>query len=117
MLIDFHLPLQPPTDSASASSTNLDSSSSSKPLFEVMSRAGRVVVYGGKGGLGSHLVSHFKANNFWVLSIGKSANEEADANCLVEALDSWSEQEAQVHSFAYCSYCIYILSECMNRNE
>lgn len=61
-----------------------------------MSRAGRVVVYGGKGGLGSHLVSHFKANNFWVLSIGKSANEEADANCLVEALDSWSEQEAQV---------------------
>lgn len=63
-----------------------------------MSRAGRVVVYGGKGGLGTYLVSHFKSKNFWVLSIGKSANEEADANCLVDALDSWTEQEAQVLS-------------------
>jgi len=61
-----------------------------------MSLAGRVIVYGGKGGLGSHLVSHFKSKQFWVLSIGKSANEEADANCIVEALDSWTEQEAQV---------------------
>lgn len=57
---------------------------------------GRVAVYGGKGGLGSHLVSHFKAKNFWVLSIGKSANEEADANCIVDALDSWTDQETQV---------------------
>ena len=62
-----------------------------------MSLAGRVIVYGGKGGLGSHLVSHFKSKQFWVLSIGKSANEEADANCIVEALDSWTEQEAQVY--------------------
>lgn len=59
---------------------------------------GRVAVYGGKGGLGSYLVSHFKAKNFWVLSIGKSANEEADANCVVDALDSWTVQEAQVLS-------------------
>jgi len=63
-----------------------------------MSRAGRVIVYGGKGGLGSSLVTHFKTNHFWVLSIGKTANDEADANCIVDAFDSWTEQEAQVLS-------------------
>jgi len=58
--------------------------------------AGRVIVYGGLGGLGAHLVTHLKAKNFWVLSIAKSPNNEADANCLVQSLDSWTEQETQV---------------------
>ena len=40
----------------------------------------RVLVYGGRGGLGSVIVSRFKASGWWVASVDLAANEEADAN-------------------------------------
>jgi len=61
-----------------------------------MSFTGRVLVYGGKGALGSQIVSHFKSQNFWVASVDLKENEEADVNCVVTPVDSWTEQETQV---------------------
>ena len=39
-----------------------------------------MLVYGGRGGLGSVIVSKFKAAGWWVMSVDLAANDEADAN-------------------------------------
>lgn len=61
-----------------------------------MALAGRILVYGGKGALGSACVSHFKAKNYWVGSIDLMPNEQADANVIVKPCDSWTQQEEEV---------------------
>ena len=60
---------------------------------------GRVLVYGGRGGLGSVVVSTFKANNWWVLSVDTKANDHADENVIVDVSSDaqWTGQE-QVRS-------------------
>ncbi|RCN29582.1 oxidoreductase, short chain dehydrogenase/reductase family protein [Ancylostoma caninum] len=58
--------------------------------------AGRVIVYGGRGALGSTVVDHFKKNDFWTLSIDMAANEAANANVLVDSKDDWVTQEASI---------------------
>ncbi|XP_017053180.1 dihydropteridine reductase [Drosophila ficusphila] len=60
--------------------------------------AGRVVIYGGKGALGSACVDHFKANNYWVGSIDLSENEKADVSIVVPRDAAWSDQENTVVS-------------------
>ncbi|XP_068149546.1 dihydropteridine reductase [Drosophila tropicalis] len=60
--------------------------------------AGRVVIYGGKGALGSACVDHFKANNYWVGSIDLSENEKADVSIVVPRDANWPDQEAAVVS-------------------
>ncbi|XP_003738718.1 dihydropteridine reductase [Galendromus occidentalis] len=45
---------------------------------------GRVVIYGGKGALGSVVTSAFRSKNFWVCSIDGSANEAASENIVVD---------------------------------
>lgn len=57
--------------------------------------AGRVVVYGGRGALGSTVVSSFKKASYWVLNIDMVQNEEADHNILVTG-DTWTQQEENV---------------------
>jgi dihydropteridine reductase len=56
---------------------------------------GRIVVYGGRGALGSAIVSHFKSASWWVANIDLKENEGADANIIVSG-DSWAEQETFV---------------------
>jgi len=60
--------------------------------------SGRVLVYGGRGGLGSVVVSSFKAADWWVLSIDSKANEQADENVLVDINPeaSWLGQEKEI---------------------
>jgi len=58
--------------------------------------SGRVLIYGGKGALGSVCVNFFKSKNFWVGSIDLSANEAADANILVNRDADFVGQEQQV---------------------
>eukprot|EP00096_Caligus_rogercresseyi_P015944 TRINITY_DN844_c0_g3_i2.p1 TRINITY_DN844_c0_g3~~TRINITY_DN844_c0_g3_i2.p1 ORF type:complete len:236 (-),score=92.39 TRINITY_DN844_c0_g3_i2:278-985(-) len=60
--------------------------------------SGKVIVYGGMGGLGSAIVSHFKAKDFWVLSLDTKANEKADSNVLVDISQDWLQQEQSVTS-------------------
>lgn len=60
--------------------------------------SGRVLIYGGKGALGSACVSFFKSQNWWVGSIDMHNNDEAHANVIVQTKDSWLEQEADVLS-------------------
>jgi len=43
----------------------------------------RVAVYGGKGALGSTLVSHCKSKDWWVCNIDLTENPEADFNIVV----------------------------------
>ena len=43
----------------------------------------KVIVYGGRGGLGVAVVKAFKAAGFWVASVDLAANDQADANVLV----------------------------------
>ncbi|XP_062566586.1 dihydropteridine reductase-like [Saccostrea cucullata] len=61
-----------------------------------MSCAGRILIYGGKGALGSTCVSTFKAQNYWVGSIDLMPNEQADANVVVKPSESWLSQEEEV---------------------
>ncbi|KAI4499338.1 hypothetical protein M0802_005598 [Mischocyttarus mexicanus] len=57
---------------------------------------GRVIVYGGKGALGSVCVSQFKSKNWWVGSIDMKPNEDADANIVLKATKNWEEQETDI---------------------
>lgn len=60
--------------------------------------AGKIVVYGGRGALGSAVIHHFKAKGFWVASVDLTANESADFNIAVPKDSSWVEQEDYVVS-------------------
>lgn len=61
-----------------------------------MSYVGRVIVYGGRGALGSTCVAHFKANKYWVGSIDLADNPEAHCNIVVNKDESFVEQEASL---------------------
>ncbi|XP_023655228.2 dihydropteridine reductase [Paramormyrops kingsleyae] len=58
--------------------------------------AHRVIVYGGRGALGSACVQYFKSKSWWVACVDVAANEEANANVLVKLTDSFPEQAEQV---------------------
>uniref|UniRef100_A0A1I7X571 Dihydropteridine reductase n=1 Tax=Heterorhabditis bacteriophora TaxID=37862 RepID=A0A1I7X571_HETBA len=60
--------------------------------------AGKIIVYGGKGALGSTIIEHFKANNFWTLSIDLVANDTANACVQVDGSASWTVQEHTILS-------------------
>ncbi|XP_064603120.1 dihydropteridine reductase-like [Liolophura sinensis] len=60
------------------------------------SQVGRVLVYGGKGALGSTVVRFFKTRNYWVGSIDLAANDEANGNVIVKMTESWVQQEEQI---------------------
>lgn len=66
---------------------------------------GRVIVYGGRGALGSTVVSAFKKNEYWVCNIDMKENSEADHNILVTG-DTWLNQEENV-----CSEVTAVLKE------
>ena len=57
---------------------------------------GKVVVYGGKGGLGVTVVDTFRAAGYKVISVDIVENSAADFNVLVSLDNNWVEQEAQV---------------------
>ena len=61
-----------------------------------MAATGRAIVYGGKGGLGTVIVNHFKSKGWWICSIDLAGNDQADTNVLVNPNDSWIEQETKV---------------------
>lgn len=58
--------------------------------------AGRIIVYGGRGALGSKCISHFKQNNYWVGSIDLNENPEADLNIVVGKDQSFEDQESKI---------------------
>uniref|UniRef100_I3IYE7 Dihydropteridine reductase n=1 Tax=Oreochromis niloticus TaxID=8128 RepID=I3IYE7_ORENI len=58
--------------------------------------ANRVIVYGGRGALGSKCVEYFKSKGWWVASIDIGANEEANENVVVKMTESFTEQAGQV---------------------
>ncbi|XP_041984773.1 dihydropteridine reductase [Aricia agestis] len=58
--------------------------------------SGRIIVYGGRGALGTACVNHFKKANFWVASIDLSPNDSADVNITVPKDASWVQQEEHV---------------------
>lgn len=63
--------------------------------------AGRVIVYGGRGALGSTVVTMFKRNQFWVCNIDMKENTEADHNIIVTG-DTWTQQEENVCAEVSC---------------
>merc|ERR1711936_300213 len=62
----------------------------------IIAMSGKVVVYGGCGGLGIAVVNHYKAAGYWVVSVDIRANAAADANALVSLADGWVQQEQGV---------------------
>jgi len=60
--------------------------------------ARKVLVYGGRGALGSTCVSKFKELNWWVGSIDLAPNDMADANITVSKDAGWVEQEKEILS-------------------
>ncbi|XP_049898821.1 quinoid dihydropteridine reductase a [Epinephelus moara] len=58
--------------------------------------ANRVIVYGGRGALGSKCVQHFKSKGWWVACIDMAANNEANENVIVKLSESFTEQAGQV---------------------
>lgn len=61
-----------------------------------MAEARRVIVYGGRGALGSAIVKYFRDRSWWVGSIDLVANDEAHANIVVGAGESWTDQETEI---------------------
>jgi len=61
-----------------------------------MSTGSKILVYGGRGALGSAIIKHFKSKDCWVGSIDLANNDEADANVVVLPAATWSEQEKSV---------------------
>jgi dihydropteridine reductase len=57
---------------------------------------GRVLVYGGRGALGATVVSHFKAQNYWVGSIDLVANDKADVSIVVPKEADFVTQETTI---------------------
>jgi dihydropteridine reductase len=57
---------------------------------------GRVLIYGGRGALGSACVSHFKSRGFWVANVDLHPNDAADVNVAVKPSDDWSAQHQDV---------------------
>uniref|UniRef100_A0A7N5ZTX7 Dihydropteridine reductase n=2 Tax=Anabas testudineus TaxID=64144 RepID=A0A7N5ZTX7_ANATE len=60
--------------------------------------ANRVIVYGGRGALGSKCVQVFRSRGWWVASVDMAANDEANENVIVKLSESFTEQAAQVTS-------------------
>ncbi|XP_038071000.1 dihydropteridine reductase-like isoform X2 [Patiria miniata] len=58
--------------------------------------ANRVLVYGGKGALGTAVVNHFKSKGWWVCSMDLFPNEDAQVNLIVDPAQSWTEQETSI---------------------
>ncbi|MEE6462423.1 hypothetical protein FKM82_001587 [Ascaphus truei] len=56
----------------------------------------RVLVYGGRGALGTKCVEYFKSKSWWVASIDITENEAASANIVVKMSDSFTEQSDQI---------------------
>lgn len=56
----------------------------------------RVIIYGGRGALGSACVQTFKKSQWWVGSVDLKENEEADACVVVKPELSWVEQEKDI---------------------
>ena len=54
-----------------------------------------MVVYGGRGALGTAIVTKFKESGWWVANIDMKSNEGADENILVEG-DDWVQQVRHV---------------------
>ena len=54
--------------------------------------SGKVVVYGGRGALGSEIVNKFKSCGWWVANIDIKANDTADENIVAQG-ESWQTQE------------------------
>jgi len=61
-----------------------------------MATSNRVIVYGGRGGLGNVIVEHFKSKSWWVCSVDINPNDTADENVLVDPNLSWTDQEGFV---------------------
>jgi len=61
-----------------------------------MSFSGRILIYGGRGALGSNLVQHFKSKNYWVGSIDLVENPEANANIVLNAANDLVGQESEL---------------------
>lgn len=66
--------------------------------FRMATQSGKVLVYGGKGALGTSVVNYFKSRNWWVVSVDLFPNEEAHANVIITKTDVWTEQESEVGS-------------------
>lgn len=69
----------------------------SHPVFSDMATS-RVLVYGGKGALGSSCIAFFKKHQWWVASVDLAENDKADANVVVKGGCEWSEQSKNVVS-------------------
>jgi len=58
----------------------------------------KVLIYGGRGALGSTMVSHFQSCGWWVCSVDLAASDAADANVIVDPKADWLAQEELVVS-------------------
>ncbi|XP_030748332.1 dihydropteridine reductase-like [Sitophilus oryzae] len=63
-----------------------------------MSYTGRVLIYGGRGALGSKCISEFKAKSFWVGSIDLAENPEAHCSIVIKKDEDFIHQEESVVS-------------------
>lgn len=58
--------------------------------------AGRVLVYGGRGALGSAIVDVFKAKEWWTCNVDLAVNAQADVNVIVKHSAEFEQQAGEV---------------------
>jgi len=59
---------------------------------------GRVIVYGGKGALGSKILETFRSKGWWTCNIDFAPNEQADINVIVKDANEWTAQAKQINA-------------------
>ena len=64
----------------------------------------KVLIYGGRGALGSTMVSHFQSCGWWVCSVDLAASDAADANVIVDPKADWLAQES--NSYLIAKSCV-----------
>jgi len=58
----------------------------------------KILIYGGKGALGSSLINYFKGKHFWTISVDFVKNEEADHNVILQQNLNLEDQAQLVRS-------------------
>ena len=66
----------------------------------------RILVFGGRGALGSKLLSYCKQKGEWIIAAGFQSSSDANENVVLTNRDSFMAQSAEVYVFlkSHCKF-------------
>ena len=85
--LGYSIKIEPPVIYQSFRSSSLDHTTTMSSK--------KVLIYGGRGALGSTMASHFKSCGWWVCSVDLVASDAADASVIVDPKADWLAQGSE----------------------